>query len=152
MATVCYARRKDPTNRGLYYLQYIYIFSYNILLINYSLRDPNYIRPRIFYFCNSHSRPHFATHIRDHVSRLTFMTHVCDSHLRLPLATHVRDSTRDSRSRHQLRLALFVATPVVRLPTDGQTVLTPQRHLPSVPTLTLIKNILEPSPWLGLYL
>ena len=25
--------------------------------------------------------------------------------------------------------------------------LTPQRHLPSIPTLTLTKKILEPSPW-----
>ena len=127
--------------------------------------------PRFFYFCDPHLGPHFATHIRDPISRLTFPTPIRDSHSRPNFATHVRDyprdSTsrlafattlatlvRDSRSRSQPRLAIFLS----RLPscdstTDGRTVLTPQRHLPSVPTLTLlkIKKLLEPTPWLGLH-
>ena len=53
-----------------------------------------------------------------------------------PLATHVRDS----RLRPQLRLAVCHDFPSCNSTTDGRTVLTPQRHLPSVPTLTLIKN------------
>ena len=85
------------------------------------------------------------THISDSRSRLTSATHVCDSHSRLVLGTHFRDS------RSRLPIALPTATRyfLLRLPscgstTDGQTVLTPQHHLPSVPTLTLTtttKNI-----------
>ena len=118
--------------------------SYNffIFLNNYSLREPPLHTPRIF----------FATHHRDPISRLTIATPFRDSHSRLHFATHLRDSIsrlpfanpfRDSRSRPHSRL-LF-ATPD-RAPTrdsrqtDGRTVLTPQRHLPSVPTLTLIKK------------
>ena len=114
--------------------------------------------PRFFLF----SRPTFA----DPISRLTFATPFRDSHSRPPLTTHIRDPLsrltfttplatplHDSRSRPHLRLSF--ATPdrapncdslfLSRLPsydstTDGRTVLTPQRHLPSVPTLTLIKK------------
>ena len=96
------------------FIYFVQFFS----LIKYSLRDPNYIRPRNFYFRDpfrdSHSRPHFAT----------------------PLATHVRDS----RLHPQPRLAVSATSPSCDSTTDGWTVLTPQRHLPSVPTLTLIKN------------
>ena len=102
------------------------------------------------------SRPRFATHIRDpHFappicnphSRLPFATHFCDSRLRLPsrllFTTRVRDHTRDSRSRLPIALPTATRYFLSRLPsydstTDRQTVLTPQRHLPSVPTLTLL--------------
>ena len=120
------------------------------------------------HFRDSHSRPHFATTIRDPHSRLTFATPFLrllslDSRLRLhsglPFTTCIRDHTRDSHSR------LLIAPPtatryfLLRLPscdstTDGRTVLTPQRHLPSVPTLTLLYKkikILEPTPWPGLH-
>ena len=61
-------------------------------------------------------------------------------HSRLPITTHVRDSIRDYHSR--LMFATPLATPIrdSRLhdyTTEGRTVLTPQRHLPSVTTLTL---------------
>ena len=143
------------------------IFRTVFILINYYLRDPIYICPQFFNFW----RPHFATPIRDLISRLTFATHVrdsrsrlpfttpiSDSRSRLPFATRVRDYTsdshsrlafattlatpvRDSRSRPQMRLAIFLSRPPsCDSTTDGRTVLTPQRHLPSVPTLTLIKN------------
>ena len=54
--------------------------------------------------------------------------------------THVRDSIRDYHSR--LTFATPLATPIrdSRLhdyTAEGRTVLTPQRHLPSVTTLTL---------------
>ena len=100
-------------------------------------------------FRDSHSRPPFATHIRDPLSRLTFATTLTtplhDSHSRphsrLSFATPDRAPNRDS---------LFLS----RLPscdstTDGRTVLTPQRHLPSVPTLTLIKNLWNLLPGLA---
>ena len=61
--------------------------------------------------------------------------------------TRVRDSTRDSRSRLPItppsvtRYSLS-RLPLCDFPCEGQTVLTPQRHLPSIPTLTLlIKNL-----------
>ena len=126
------------------------IFSYYFYLNNYSLRDPHLHTPRFFIFAthihdlisrltiatpfrDSHSRPPFATHIRD-----PFATHIRDRILRLTFATHFRDS----RSRPHSRLSF--ATPdrapnrdslfLSRLPscdptTDGRTVLTPQRHL-----------------------
>ena len=122
--------RTQPTGA---YISYITFFPTIFFLNNYSLRDPLYIRPDIFLF----SRPHFATHIRDPHSRPTFR----DSHSRPTFATHIRDSffathvrdytrdytsrlafattlttlIRDSRSRSQPRLAIFVATSVVRL-------------------------------------
>ena len=87
-------------------------------------------------FRDSHSRPHFATHIRDSISRLPFATPFRDSrsrpHSRLLFATPDRAPTRDS--------LLLSRLPSCDSPTDGRTVLTPQRHLPSVPTLTLIKK------------
>ena len=154
--------RTQPTRA---YISYITYFRTIFLLNNYSLRDPLYIRPDIFLFSrphfatyirDPHSRLTFATHIRDPISRLTFATHLRDSHSRLIFATRVRDSTsrlafattsatlvRDSRSRSQPRLAIFLS----RLPscdstTDGRTVLTPQRHLPSVLTLKKFRNLL----------
>ena len=82
-----------------------------------------------------------ATPFRDPISRLPFATHFRDSrsrpHSRLAFATTLATRVRDSRSRSQPRLAIFVMTSVVRL--HHWTVLTPQRHLPSVPTLTLLK-------------
>ena len=59
--------------------------------------------------------------------------------------TRVRDHTRDSRSRLPIALPTATRYFLSRLPscdstTDGRTVITPQRHLPSVPTLTLIKK------------
>ena len=135
--------------------------------------------PRFFYFRDPHSRPHFATHIRDTISRLTFVTpfatHIRDPHSRLTFATQfhesrlrlhsrlhfttcIHDHTRDSRSRLPIALPTATRYFLSRLPscdstTDGWTVLTPQRHLPSIPTLTLLeKNIfLEPTPWLDLH-
>ena len=117
-----------------------------------------------------------TTPTHDSISRLPsrlplatpFRDYTCDSisrlHSRLLFATHVRDSTSDSRSRltfatpdhdsrlrPQSRLTISVTSPSRDSTTDGRTVLTPQRHLPSVPTLTLI-IFLEPSPWPGLYL
>ena len=98
------------------------------------------------------------THNRDPISRLTFATppsrltfatHFRDSrsrpHSRLHFTTRVRDHTRDSRSRLPIALPTATRYFLSRLPscdstTDRRTVLTPQRHLPSVPTLTLIKK------------
>ena len=122
----------------------LHIISYIFLLNNYSLRDPIYIRPPIFLF----SRPTLATHFRDSLSRLPFATPFRNPHSRLTfttpfsrltfattLATHVRDS----RSRPTPRFAIFLSRlPSCNSTTDGRTVLTPQRHLPSVPTLTLL--------------
>ena len=153
--------RTQPTRP--YILYTICLFRTIFLLINYSLWDPNYICPRIFYFRDPISRLPFATSysrlpFRDsHFATHTFATHICDSHLRPTFATRVRDSTRDSRSR------LLIAPPTTtryflsRLllcdsTTDGRNVLTPQCHLPSVPTLTLIKKVLEPSSWPYLHL
>ena len=110
----------------IYFVQFFY-------LIKYSLRDPHYICPRFFIFatpfCDSHSRPHYAT----------------------PLVTPIRDS------RSRLPIAPPTAThyflsqlPSCDSTTDRRTVSTPQRHLPSVPTLTLLKTFfLEPSPGLA---
>ena len=104
------------------------------------IRDPISRLPFATPFRASHSRPTFATHFRDSFSRLTFATTLAtplhDSrsrpHSRLSFATPDRAPNRDS---------LFLS----RLPwcdstTDGRTVLTPQRHLPSIPTLTLLKK------------
>ena len=62
----------------------------------------------------------------------TFATHVCDSLSRLGFATPL--ATPDRVTNYDSRL------PSCNTPTDGRTVLTPQCHLPSVPTLTLIKK------------
>ena len=110
----------DPTYRGLYFLHYLF-FRTIFYLNNYSLRDPPLHMPRFLYFRDPHSQPHFATHIRDPISRLTFATphsrltfttHFRDSrsrlHSRLHFTTRVRDHTRDSRSR--LPIALPTAT------------------------------------------
>ena len=129
----------------------LHIFSYIFLLINYSLRDPIYIHPRFFIF---------TTHIRDSLSRLPFTTPFRDPHSRLTFATpfsQLTFATTLATPIHDLRLRphsrLSFVTPdrapnrdslfLSRLPscnstTDGRTVLTPQCHLPSVPTLTLL--------------
>ena len=134
--------RTQPT--GAYISYTIYFFVQFFHLTNYSLRDPIYICPRFFLFatpfCDSHSRP-------------TFATPFCDSHLRLTFATRVCDHT-DSRSRLLIApptatRSFFVATSVVRLHHCGWTVLTPQHHLPSVPTLTLFKKIWNLLPGLA---
>ena len=82
--------RTQPTGAYIYYI--ILFISYIFSLINYSLRDPHYIRPRIFIFATplaTHIRDsHFATHTRDSHSRLTFR----DSHSRLQFATPIRNS------------------------------------------------------------
>ena len=118
---------------------------------------PLYIRPNFLFsrphfatpIRDQHSRPHFAAHIRDPISRLTFATPFRDSrlrlHSRLHFTTRVCDHTRDSRSRLPIALPTATLHFLSRLPlcdstTDGRTVLTPQRHLPSVPTLTLLKK------------
>ena len=115
--------RTQPTRA--YILYTTYLFRTIFYLINYSLRDPHYICPQIFLF----SRPHFATTIRDPISRLhsrlTFATHVHDSRSRLmfvtPLATHIRNShsrlTFATPDRTPSRDSLFIS----QLPplTDG---------------------------------
>ena len=126
-----------------------------------SLRDPITYAPEFFTFVTPIRdlilRPTFTTSFRDPHSRPHFATPIHDSHLRLPFATHFRDSRLQLHSR--LPIASPTATryflsrlPSCDSPTDGWTVLPPQHHLPSVPTLTLIRSFLEPSPWLGLYL
>ena len=106
-------------------------------------------------FRDSHLQPHFATHLRNPHSRPTFRDSTRDSLLRLMFATPLATPISDSRSR--LHSRLMFATPdrapnsdspifLSRLPTcdsttDGRTVLSPHRHLPSVPTLTLKKTI-----------
>ena len=138
--------RTQPT--GAYISYTTFFFRTIFLLNNYSRRDPIYIRPRFFYFRDPLSRLTFATPFRDSHSRPTFATYFRDScsrlHSRLPFTTRVRDHTRDSRSRCPIALPTVTRYFLSRLPscdstTDGQTVLTPQCHLPSVPTLTLIK-------------
>ena len=82
------------------------------------------------------------------------MTHVSRLHSQLtfatPLATHISDSNQRIHSRHAFATpdrtpnpdSLFLLRlPSCDSPTDGWTVLTPQRHLPSIPTLTLPKKI-----------
>ena len=112
--------RTQPTRA---YISYITYFCTIFLLNNYSLRDPLYIRPDIFYFRDPISRPTFVTHIRDSHSRPTFATPFRDSHLRPTFATHIRDSffathvrdyTRDSTSR------LASATTLVTLVRDSR--------------------------------
>ena len=63
------------------------------------------------------------THLRNPILRLPLMTAIHDSCPRPPFATHC-----------------FATTLSCDPTTDGQTVSTPQRHLPSIPTLTLIKK------------
>ena len=159
--------KKRPTLPGPIFPT-LHIFSYNFLLHNYSLRDPIYICPPNFFIfvthiCDSLSRLPFATPFRDPHSRPTFATHfrdsflathVRDSHSRLPFMTRVRDHTHDSRSRLPIVPPTATRYFLSRLPscdstTDGRTVLTPQRHLPSVPTLTLLKKIWNLLPGLA---
>ena len=86
-------RLKKGPNQPVPILYIIYLFRTIFYLINYSLQDTNYIRPRNFLFL----RPHFATPTRD----LTFATHIRephsrphirDSHFTTPIATPFRDS------------------------------------------------------------
>ena len=142
--------KEGPNQWGLYSLQYISYFCTIFLLINYSLRDPHYIRPEFFYFRDSHLRPTFRDpHFATHVSRPTCRISTCDSHSRLysrlPFTTRFCDSTRDSRSRlliaPQTETLYFLSQLLLCDPTtDGWTVLTPQHHLPSIPTPTLTKK------------
>ena len=161
-------RLKEGPNQPGSILSTLYIYFIQFfLLISYSLRDPNYICPEFFYFRDPFSRLPFATPLRDshsrlifttHISRLTFATHVRGSHSRLhsrlTLVTRIRDSTRDSRSRLPIAPPTATRYFLSRLPscdstTDGRTVLTPQRHLPSFPTLTLNKKIWNLLPCLA---
>ena len=90
--------KEGPNQPGpIFSTLYIYFVQF-LLLINYSLWDRIYIRPRIFLF----SRPPF----RDSYSRLMFRDSTRDSHSRL--AFH--DSTRDPLSR--LTFATPLATPI----------------------------------------
>ena len=125
------------------FIYFIQFFS----LISYSLRDPITYAPNFLF-----SRPHFTTPLTTHIHdshsrlhlRLTFATHVrnstSDSHSRLMFATPLATHIRDSRSRPQSRLAVSATSLSCNSTTDRRTVSTPQRHLPSVPTLTLIKE------------
>ena len=113
--------KEGPNQPGPIFSTIYIFFSYNIFINSLLPSGSPLHTPLIFYFRDSHLRPPFATHIRDHVSRPRFATHFHDSLSRLPLATRVRDSTRNSQSRHQLRLAIFCrdfrcATPPL---TDG---------------------------------
>ena len=148
------------------YFRTIFLFK-NLLPSGPSLHTPRFFISRPTFatpFPDPHSRPHFATHIRDPISRLTFATHFAthirdplsrltfathfrDSrsrlHSRLHFTTRVRDHTRNSRSRLPIALPTATRHFLSQLPscdstTEGRTVLTPQRHLRSVPTLTLI--------------
>ena len=94
-------------------------------------------------FRDSHSRPHFTIPIHDLISRPTFVSSFRESLSRLTFATHFHDTICDLR----LRLPIVSPTanryflsrlPLCDSPTDGRTVLSPQCHLPSVPTLTII--------------
>ena len=116
--------KEGPNQLGPIFSTLFIYFVQFFSLINYSLRDPHYIRPRIFYFRDPISRLPFATPFRDPTrdspSRLTFHDSTLDSHSQLmfttPLVTHVRDS----RSYPQLQLTFFTtscrATPPL---TDG---------------------------------
>ena len=96
--------RTQPT--GAYISSTTYFFVLFFYLNNYSLRDPQLHTPRFFYFCDPHSRPHFATHNRDPISRLTFATPLRDSHSRPHFATHIRDPLS------RLTFATTLATPL----------------------------------------
>ena len=86
-----------------------YIFLFNLILPSGSPLHT----PPIFLHSRLPSRLQLVTHVRDSIR---------DYHLRLTFATPLMTPIRDSRSRN------YTA--------EGRTVLTPQRHLPSVPTLT----------------
>ena len=93
--------RTQPTGTYISYTTYFFVQFFYI--INYSLRDPIYIRPVFFTF---------ATPFRDSHSRLTFTTHIHDSRFTTPIATpfsgllfgttlvtHIRDSCSRPHSR-----------------------------------------------------
>ena len=83
--------------------------------------------PNFFNFmtpvCDSSSGLIFATHFCDSRSRLAFVTPFHDSNLRPPFATHCFATNLSCDST-----------------TERRTVFTPQRHLPRIQTLTLIKT------------
>ena len=69
--------RTQPTGAYISYTTYFFVLFF--YLNNYSLRDPPLHTPPEFFifatpFRDSHSRPHFATHIRDPILRLAFAT------------------------------------------------------------------------------
>ena len=103
--------KKGPNQLGLIFSTLHIYFIHYFLLISYSLRDIYYICPRFFYFHNSYSQLLFATHFRDSILKLPFVT---------PFATHCFATNLSCDST-----------------TDGRTVSTPQHHLPIIPTLTL---------------
>ena len=104
--------KKGPNQPGLIFSTLHISFVQFSYLIYYSFWDTHYIRPQFFIF---------VTHLRDPI-------------LQLPLATPIRDSSL----RPPFTTCCF-ATPSCDPTTDRRTVSTPQRHLPSVPTLTLKK-------------
>ena len=108
---VCYAQRKDPTTWGLHSLHYIFILYNFFYYLNTPFGIPITYAPNFFIFAtpfrNSHSRPHFVTHICDPHSRPTFRDSTSNSHSRFMFATPLATHIHDSRSCHQLRLAIF---------------------------------------------
>ena len=76
--------RTQPTGAYILYNIYIYFIQYFYSLIS-PFGIPITYNPAFWHFHDSHSRPHFATHIRDHVLRLLFATPVRDSQLRLAI-------------------------------------------------------------------
>ena len=108
--------RSQPTGAYIFYTTYLFLtlFLINFLLpLGYPLHTP----PNFLF-----SRPLFATHLRDSISQ------TC---LRLMLMTPFRDS----HSQLQFMTCCSTTSPSCDPTTDGQTVSTPQRHLPIVPTL-----------------
>ena len=92
--------KEGPNQPGPIFSTIYILLSYNILLINYSLRDPNYIRPECFILATPIRDPRFATHIRGSTR---------DSHSRLAFTTPLATPIHESRSRLHLRLT--IATP-----------------------------------------
>ena len=89
------------------------------------------------------------TPFRDSHSRLPFVTHIRDQQFATPLATHISSSNTQIHSRlmfvtpdraPKCDSLFFITNPLCNSTTDGRTVLTPQHHLPSVPTLTLTRT------------
>ena len=92
--------KEGPNQPGSIFSALFLYFIPFYLLINFSVRDPHYIRPQIFSFHDPILRLPFAT---------PFCDSTCDSHSRLtfttPLATHIHDS------RSRLHSRLTFATP-----------------------------------------
>ena len=89
--------RTQPTGAYISYIPYVHTI---FLLNNYSLRDPLYIRPNIFYFRDPPSRLPFTTHFSRLTSATTLAAPLHDSrlqpHLRLSFTTPDCAPNRDS--------------------------------------------------------